>query len=62
MRAQLGLAQLDDVRVLKSASGRVVLETPTGTLETTVDASPGAVRPESCGADPAPATVYRVRW
>ncbi len=62
VRAQLGLAELDDVRVLKSASGRVVLETPTGTLETTVDASPGAVRPESCGADPAPATVYRVRW
>ena len=62
VRAQLGLAELEDVRVLTSALGSVVLETPTGTVEATVDASPGAVRPESCGADPAPATVYRVRW
>jgi len=62
VRAELGLAELGDVRILETSPGRVVLETPTGTLETTVDACEGAVRPESCGADPAPATVYDVRW
>jgi hypothetical protein len=62
VRQQLGLTELRAVRVLECAPPRVVLQTPDGMLQTVVDAHEGVSRPESCGAEPAPATRYSVRW
>jgi hypothetical protein len=38
-----------------------VLTTPAGPIEVAVEAREGPLRPESCGAEPAPATVYDLR-
>jgi hypothetical protein len=62
VRQRFGLQGLTDVRLLAAAPGRVVLRTPDGRVEATVETRTGPSRPESCGADPAPATVYSVRW
>lgn len=62
VREQLGLPGLREVRVLECAPPRVVLQTPDGVLETVVEAHEGPSRPESCGAEPALATRYGVRW
>jgi hypothetical protein len=61
VREQLGLPGLRDISLLDYAPPRVVLQTPEGVLETVVEAEEGPSRPESCGAEPAPATRYRVR-
>jgi hypothetical protein len=62
VREELGLRELRDVRVLECDPPRVVLQTPNGVLEAVVEAEAGPSRPESCGADPAPTTRFRVRW
>jgi hypothetical protein len=61
VRERLGLAGLGEVRLHASSPGRVVLTTPAGLIEVTVEARAGPLRPESCGADPVPARVYDVR-
>jgi hypothetical protein len=62
VRSRLGLRELLDVRVLGVDSSRVVLQTPDGLLDVVVEAREGPVRPESCAAEPVPATAYSVRW
>jgi hypothetical protein len=62
VRSRLGLRELLDVRVLEVDSSRVVLQTPDGLLDVVVEAREGPVRPESCAAEPVPATAYSVRW
>jgi hypothetical protein len=62
VRSRLDLRDLRDVRVLGLDSGRVALRTPNGEFDVVVEATEGPVRPESCAADPVPATTYSVRW
>jgi hypothetical protein len=62
VRERLGVAGLRDVRVLDHAPGRVRLQAPGGVLDVSVEVAEGPHRPESCGADPVPATTYRVHW
>ena len=62
VRSRFGLRNLADVRVLEVDSSRVVVQVPDGLLNVVVDATEGPVRPESCAAEPVPATTYSVRW
>jgi hypothetical protein len=62
VRSRLDLRDLRDVRVLGFDSGRVALRIPNGELDVVVEATEGTVRPESCAAEPVPATTYTVRW
>jgi hypothetical protein len=61
VRERLGLTGLGEVRVHVSSPGHVVLTTPEGPIEVTVEAREGPLRPESCGAEPASVTVYDLR-
>jgi hypothetical protein len=62
VRSRLGLRHLRDVRVLDADSSRVVVQVPDGLLDVVVEATEGPARPESCAAEPVPATTYSVRW
>jgi hypothetical protein len=62
VRSRLDLRDLRDVRVLGLDPGRVALRIPNGELDVGVEATEGTVRPESCAAEPVPATTYNVRW
>lgn len=62
VRSRLELRDLRDVRVLEFDASRVVLQTPGGVLDVVVETTEGSVRPESCAAEPVPATTYSVRW
>jgi Sucrase/ferredoxin-like len=62
VRSRLGLRALGDVRVLEVDSSRVALQTPDGLLDVVVETTEGPSRPESCAAEPVPATAYTVRW
>jgi hypothetical protein len=62
VRERLGLTGTRDVTVLSAHDGRVLLSTPTGTIEATVVTEPGPELHESCGAEPVPSVRYSVRW
>lgn len=54
-----GLDRVGDVRLVEHDGARVVLETPTETVELVVEAVSGPELPASCGAEPEPSTSLR---
>ena len=62
VRTRLGLADLDDVRLLFVEDGHVRLATPRGEIDAVVEAEVGPALRESCGKDPADSIRYIVRW
>lgn len=54
-----GLDRVGDVRLVEHDGARVVLETPTETVELVVEEVSGPELPASCGAEPGPSTSLR---
>jgi hypothetical protein len=63
VRIALGLDRLEDVRLVAHDGARVVLATPSGSMEVTVAEREGPYLPASCGkdAEPMPVLVATVR-
>jgi hypothetical protein len=59
LRGLDGLDRVGDVRLVEHAGSRVVLETPTETVELVVEEVWGSELPASCGAEPEPTTSLR---
>jgi hypothetical protein len=62
VRKRLGLAGFGEVSVIATQDRRVLLATPDGELEATVEVEEGPPVIESCGKDPALSTRYVVHW
>lgn len=57
VRSALGLERLEDVRLVEHVGSRVVLATPGGAMEVTVEEREGPLLPASCGKDAEPMPV-----
>lgn len=57
VREALGLDRIDDVRLLEHDGGRVVLDTPHGAVEVSVEERAGPSLPASCRKDAEPTLV-----
>jgi hypothetical protein len=57
VREALGLDRIDDVRLVEHDGRRVVLETPHGAVEVSVEEREGPFLPASCGKDAEPTPV-----
>jgi len=58
VRAALDLERLTDVRLVEHHGPRVVLDTPSGSVDVTVEEREGPMLPASCGKDPEPMRVF----
>ena len=61
-RAQLGIDAVGGLELLAVDGSCVTFAHAGGEASVAVEERPGPVVPASCGAEPAPATVYSVRW